>query len=268
MNIYQAKTYHEFLRNWIKTLPNQGRGALTRLAKHTGIHTTTLSQIMKGSRSISLEQGVNVCEYLGLNESETKYFLLLLQIERAGTRNLRQIFEKELKGLKDSSEEILRIVPNSGEISDSEKSEFYSNWYYVGIAVVSSIPKYNSVEALCTYLGLSKSRVKQAVDFLCRCKVLIQTNGKIEPGMRSTHLGSKSFLINRHHSNWRVKAMERHSNMEESELAYSSPMSLSKKDSQKVKEHLLELIQKVGKIRDPSPCEEAFFLNIDWLKIQ
>jgi len=54
--------------------------------------------------------------------------------------------------------------------------------------------------------------------------------------------------------------------LSESEIAYSSPMSLSKEDAEKIRKLVIEWVSQVNKIRDPSPCEELYFLNVDWIK--
>ncbi len=41
-------------------------------------------------------------------------------------------------------------------------------------------------------------------------------------------------------------------------------MSISEADSQKVKQLILKLVLEVNAIRDPSPCEKLYCLNLDW----
>jgi len=60
--------------------------------------------------------------------------------------------------------------------------------------------------------------------------------------------------------------MERHSALTSQELAYSSPMSLSEKDANRVRKKIMELVQEINKIREHSDCDQAYCLNIDWLK--
>jgi uncharacterized protein (TIGR02147 family) len=268
LRIFEHKTFSDFLTLYLKTLPNKGRGELRRLSIKTGIHSTTLSQAVKGVRPFSLEQVANICQYLGLNELETKYALLLLQVERAGTETLREIFISELKLLKHQTLDLVHVVKRGKDLSEAEKAVFYSNWYYSGIATFCSIPGLQNVSSLSNQTGLSKQRTNQVLDFLIRSGLCVEKNGRIEPGTNSTHLESGSPLVSRHHGNWRVKAMEKHPNLDgETEIAYSSPMSISKKDAAKVRALIMDFVKKVASIRDPSPSEEGYFLNIDWLKI-
>lgn len=267
MQIFEAKTFGDFLKKYLKTLPNGGRGVMRGISTSTGIHSTSLSQAIKGSRSFSLEQAVTICKYLGLTELETKCAVLLLQIERAGTNELKNIFRKDLQTLKQQSSELVNVVKAEKVLSEEDRAIFYSNWFYSGLAVLSSIPGLQNLNSLSDRAGLSKQKTSQAIAFLVRTGICSNNNGKIEPGTNSTHLEAHSPLVSRHHSNWRVKAMEKHVDFDgDSELAYSSPMSLSKKDALRIRSLLVDLIKDVAAIRDPSPSDEAYFLNVDWLK--
>lgn len=268
MKVFEAKTVSDFLKKYLKSLPNGGRGELRRLSLATGIHTTTLSQAVKGGRPFSMEQVANICCYLGLNELETKYALLLLQVERAGTEVLREILNRELKALKHQALDLVHVVKRDKILSEAEKAVFYSNWYFSAIAVFSSIPSLQNVSSLITRTGLSKQKINQAIEFLVKSGICVEKNGRIEQGTNSTHLEAKSPLVSRHHSNWRIKAMEKHPNLDdETEIAYSSPMSISKEDANRIRTFVVDLVKKVSEIRDPSACEEGYFLNIDWIKM-
>jgi hypothetical protein len=59
----------------------------------------------------------------------------------------------------------------------------------------------------------------------------------------------------------------RHPVLSDRELAYSSPISLSVADVEKVRGYITSLISEVNKVRDPSPCETTYVLNIDWIKL-
>lgn len=268
MKIFEAKTFADFLNKYLKLLPKRGRGELRKLSLATGIHSTTLSQTVKGDRPFSLEQVATICQYLGLNELETKYAILLAQAERAGNPALRDFFHAELKAVKQQASELVHVIKRDKTLSEAEKAIFYSNWYYSAIAVFSSIPGLQNASSLSAKTGLSKQTMNRALEFLVKSGICTEKNGKIEPGTNSTHLESKSPLVARHHGNWRIKAMERHPNLDqEEELAYSSPMSLSKSDAKRIRALLMDLVKEVGAIRDPSPCEEGYVLNIDWIKM-
>jgi uncharacterized protein (TIGR02147 family) len=267
MRVYEAKTFGDYLKKHLKTLPNGGRGVLRKISEATGIHPTSLSQAVKGERFFSLEQVEQISRFLGLTNTETKYALLLIQLERAGSESLKKIFQEEIKELRKQSGDLVNVVKHESILSDEDKATFYSNWYYSGIAVLCSLPSCDHSTALCERTGLAKQRLNQALKFLVSKGICTETKNQIKPGSKSTHLESSSPHISRHHGNWRLKAMEKHPNLDnEAELAYTSPMSLSKEDAQNIRNLIVDLIAQVNEIRVPSKCEEAYFLNIDWIK--
>ena len=93
LSLFSFSDYKAFIRTWIEQLPKQGRGEFARISRVTGIHKTTLSQIIKGSKDLSLEQAIKVTRHLGLNRIETEYFILLVDRARAGSEELRRHFE-------------------------------------------------------------------------------------------------------------------------------------------------------------------------------
>jgi hypothetical protein len=62
--------------------------------------------------------------------------------------------------------------------------------------------------------------------------------------------------------------MEHYPALKERELAFSSPMTLSKTDFSKVKDLLLNSIAKTHEILGPSQNEVLACLNIDWFEIR
>jgi len=241
---------------------------LRRMAAATGIHTTTLSQAIKGKRPFSPEQVAKICEYLGFSDLETRYALAQLHFERAGTEQLRKILKAELASLRRQAEDLTHVVRKDKVLTESDKAIFYSNWYYSAIAVLSSLEGFQDVPAISSRTSLPKPVINQAIEFLLNSGICVKRGSRLEPGTKSTHLEASSPLVVRHHGNWRLRAIERHSNLNSTlELAYSSPMSLSLSDAIKIRSMLIELVKKVNQIRDPSPCEDAYFLNIDWLRI-
>lgn len=267
MGIFEAKNFGDFLKIHMKNLPNKGRGLLRSIAIATDIHSTTLSQAVKGTRLFSLEQVASICQYLGLSETETKYALLLSQVERAGTETLRKIYTQELQSFKKQALDISSAVPKRKILAEEQKAIFYSNWYYTAITVLSSLPNLNEPFALSQRLGISKQKTNQAIRFLINSGICLEKNGKIETNANATtYLDADSPFLDRHLSNWRIQAMEKHPNIDETQLAFTSPMSLSKEDAKKIRTLIVDLIRQAHKICEPSACEEAYFLNIDWIK--
>ena len=266
MKVYEFLDYREFVSKTVRSLPKSGRGEYLKIAKHLGIHTSTLSQVLGGSKQFTLDQACALSDYLELGELETQYLLLLVELGRAGTERLRVTLKKQLSKIKEQSRDLSKVIPGKKELSEEEKAIFYSNWFYTGIWALTSIRGFQNVDTIAQYFNLPKFLADQVISFLVSTGLCVEEHGKLKPGATYVHLERNSPLIGRHHSSWRQKAIERHPLLSESEIAYSSPMSISKEDAERIRNLVIEWIEQVNKIRDPSPCETLYFLNVDWIK--
>src|SRR5687767_8849270 len=96
MTVFEFNHYKDIVRHWVAQTPGGGHGQYRKISAALNAHTTTISQIFSGSKDLTLEQGYALTEYLGLSETECRYFILLLERERAGTRKLHGFFEREI----------------------------------------------------------------------------------------------------------------------------------------------------------------------------
>jgi hypothetical protein len=238
------------------------------MARHCGIHASVLSLVFQKKRELTLEQAAALADYFGLNEAESQYLLLLVQLERAGNEPLRKLLRKQKETLLASRNQVVKRVKSSRKLTEEEKAIYYSSWLYSAVRILSALPGLSAKEPLRKKLGLGREPFQQIVDFLVRQGLCAEEGGRLRPLAHSTHLDGASPLVSRHHGNWRVKAMEKHPSLDqERELAFTSPMALSRADALKVRSLLLDAIEGVCRIADPSPSETAYFLNLDWLEI-
>lgn len=263
-NIYLFTDYRAFLS---ELLANR-RGELNRLAHSAQMSPSTLSQVFKGARDLTPEQSAGVCSYFGLPKSQTYYFLLLVQHSRAGTKELREIIQEQLNTIRMAENQLVKRVSVKKHLALGEQAIFYSNWYYSGVRNLLATSQVKTVQDIAERLGISRATAQEVIQFLVRHGLLQETaDGKWKNGPGSTHLEGTSPLVGRHHSNWRVKAMEKHPKLDhERELAYTSPLSISKGDVLKVREELMKTIVRVCEVVDRSVSEKTFCLNVDWFE--
>jgi hypothetical protein len=89
MNVFESEDYRTFLKTYLQVEEGQLAGARKRLLQATGISSSLLTQIFSETKQLSAEQGYEVSIHLGLTDVETDYFLLLIEIGRAGTEKLK-----------------------------------------------------------------------------------------------------------------------------------------------------------------------------------
>lgn len=248
-------------------MPKKGHGQLKKLAEFLGVHTTFVSQVFNGEKTLSAEQGMGVAEFLGLGELETHYFIKLIQIEKAGTEKLKKLILLEAKAIKEQAQRISsRLVVNE-VLPDEEKAIFYSAWYYSAIRLLVGIEGHQDPAVIASHLNLPRKTVSDVLNFLLGAGLLVREDSLLKVGPSKTHLEPESPFIRLHHLNWRNRALLNLERVDTEKLHYSSPMTLGKKDVPLVRARLVQLIEDVGKIIGPSPNEELMCLNIDWFRI-
>lgn len=267
MNIFEFDRYKDFVLARIKAMPHQGRGQMGRMAAALGMHSTLASQVFRGDKNLTPEQAAKLCDFLGLNDLESSYFLGLVNLERAGNESLRKMISRELGELRRKSLHLASRLPRSTELSEEDQAVFYSNWYYSGIRLLTSIPAYQDLDSISEYFAIPKAKARKILDFLLSRGLCVENGRRVEMGPKRTYIPAESPLVSRHHMNWRLRAIEKHETLSEKEFAVSAPMSLSERDFQRIRDRLIESVREITQIASDSPPEKLACLNIDWFKV-
>jgi uncharacterized protein (TIGR02147 family) len=267
--VYSFNDYREFLRAHATQEPGKRSGELTRMAAAAGIFPSYLSQILNGRRDLNLDQAVKVADHCGMKKPERRYFLLLVQLARAGSQRLKDETLSEMEDLRENHLRLSSRLPNQRELSLSEMTEFYSTWQYIAIRLYTAIPAYQTVSSLSAKLGVGEKQVRVILDFLVKTGLCVEYEaGKYSYTTAHMHLASDQPTVLRHHANWRLYALNRHAILDPArELAYSGIFALSAKDVYKIRALLPGWIDQVREITDPSPSRQVFCLNLDWCEV-
>lgn len=263
MRIYEFNNYKEYLNNWISIQPNGGHGILSKLAKELNVHTTLLSHTIRGEKDLTIEQAYSIGEFIGLGEDESDYFILLVQIERAGHHGLKNKLRKDLKKMKSKSQNIVTRVRTDMSLSTSEKAEFYSSWLYSAIRQLASIEQFQSRSALMGAFDIRRDELNRTLDFLIKTGLCVAADENVKIGPSNTHLEAQSPFVYNHHKNWRLKAIEKHNNMSNEDLMYTAPFTISNSDFGLLREKIIQFIEQFIKTADKTKNERLACLNID-----
>ncbi len=265
MDIFSTENYKEFVRSHIKSLPNRGRGQLRKMALYLEIHPVIITQVFNGDRDLTLEQAAKLTKFLMLSTFEAEYFISLVELARAGNQELRNIVHARIGKLRQSSQNMATRVPKNISLSEEAKAIFYSAWYYSGSRLASGLEQNRDIDDVAKCIGMDRSKVAKAVEFLLENKLCVIKNGQISEGPQFTFLSGDSPYIAKHHTNWRVKGIQTLDRQKkDDELFYTFPMSLSTELAKKIRAQLVEVIQGVTKQIKNSELETLYCLNIDW----
>lgn len=236
------------------------------MAKALGVHSTLVSQVLNGDKDFSLEQALLASEHVGLSGMESEYLLALVQRERAGSAKLRAHFAEKLASLKRESLQLAKRVTQDRVLTDLEKARFYSDWIYSALGLQTSVRGFDTIDKLAEHFELPRARVAEMVQFMLSSGLLREQSGALTMGAQRVHLEHGSPFLKQHHLNWRLKSMQRASDLSNEELMFTAPMSLSRADFMKLREQLVTVIKGVFELAKDSEAEQLACLNIDWFR--
>jgi uncharacterized protein (TIGR02147 family) len=265
---FEFDNYRKFLTKRLKEMPKKGYGQMSRLAVYLGVHSTLVSQVLKQHKSFSTDQAALVAEFFGLNELESEYFILLVQIERAGNTAAKNHYTKQLQRVLEHANTISHRVRVDAELSEEQRAVFYSDWAYSAIRQSVAIHGLNHAEPIAEYLGLPRKKVQKFLEFLVKAGLCNMKKGEFKVGPASTHVEASSPWVRVHHTNWRQKAIQSLDGDQSDKLYYTSPLTLAKRDCDVIREKILQFIEQVNSIVDPSPSETFYCLNVDWFPVE
>jgi len=267
MNIYNFDDYKKYIKKIFDT-EVEGRGRRSKLAEALHCQTGFISQVLNGETHFSLEHGIKINHFLGHNKDEEHFFMLLLQKGRAGSHDLEEYYASQIKFLREKKQEIKNRIAVDATLDEKDYHIYYSQWYFAAIHILSSIPHFQTREAMAQKLQLPLALVTTVLEFLLLKGLVVQKDNLYKIGHTRIHLDKKSPLISKHHTNWRIEAIKSlEHEKSEVDLHYSSILSLAKKDALKIREFLLELLEKSEPILRDSPEEELCALCIDLFEL-
>lgn len=266
-SIFEFTSVIEFLRYRLGDATKRN-GLKSGLAKRLNTQSSYISQILNETAKLSLEQGYEASHYFQMNTLESKYFLLMLQYERAGTEGLREFYKKEMKVVLESKDNFKKRLEDTESLTEAAKEIYYSEWLFLAIHVLVSIPEYSSADQISNKLGVAIEKVEQALQFLIDYDFISLINNRYAVGKRSVHLEKKSPHQFRHQLNWRLRAIQQiQSTMDDKNLNYAAVYSLSKADAEKIKENIMSLVKTNLQIVAPSKEEVIYCSVIDFFEI-
>lgn len=270
LEIYQFSTYKDYLS--FKLGPDgMGRGAKTQLADFLPCQSGFISQVLNGDAQFSLEHAIRIAKFLSLPPKEEEYFMLLVHFEKAGSPELQDYY-KTLIGKRRKDKETIRGRINAEDgPSLEDQAKYYSNWVYAAVHMASLIPEINTIHDIANRLRVEIAVVNEAVDFLEKAQILKKVDGRLRSGKVRIHLDKASYLINKHHANWRVEALkaidQNKQHNKQRNLHYSSVFAMSRDDFEKIRTMVLDHISSTEEVLRPSPEEDLFVMNIDFFRL-
>ena len=266
LDIFNFSDYRAYLKAWLEEAREARTSNLTRLAERLGVHTSFLAHVLGGTKNLSFEQATELCDCLEHTNLEREYFFAILQIERAGSAKLKKYWNEKKHVILLDRQKLKSRVGAHHELSAEDRAIFYSSWIYVAVFVATAIEEGQSLDQIADRFGLSRDKAQIILTFLVQTGICELHGSIYKMGKSVVYLTNDSPLVVKHHTNWRMRAIQKMDTREDQEIFFTSPMSMSNSDFQKIRDLLSKSIQSALEICKDSNAEDIVCLNIDFFK--
>lgn len=266
-SIFDFSDYKIYLREVIRRQPKGGRGFKAKLSAGMACQSAYLSRVLNGNADLSLEQAQRANAVLGHTKEESKFFLLLLLYNKAGTQELKQEFYEQMEQIIQQRLILKNRFNVKKSISREDQVTYYSAWYYTAAHFLLTVPEFQTRDAIAVRLGLPLKKVSSILDFLVSIGIATQEGHRFKTSAMRIHLENDSPMISKHHTNWRMKAIQSTERETPDELHYSAVITIAKKDALKIKSALVKAIESVRELVKESNEEELFCYTVDFFKV-
>ncbi len=262
--VFEFMDYKDYLNQMADSHP---RGFKKKLSELSGCQTAYISHVLNGTAHFSWEQVEAISTGIGHSDDEKEYFLLLSNYSAAGTPSLRKFLKARLDRIKESRLSIKERVRVRESLSREEQARYYSAWYFAAIHVMLTIPRFQSKEAIASYLKISPKLVTEVIDFLILVGLATKTGNKFVTGSAKIHLEKDSPLVSKHHTNWRMAAIRSFENESTDNLHFSSVFTLTERDSDQIRNILLKAIENSVSVIKEAKEEITMAMTMDFFRL-
>jgi uncharacterized protein (TIGR02147 family) len=266
-SVFEYTDYKKYINDRIDNSPSRGRGIKLAMAKHLSCQTAYISQVLRKDPNFNLEQAIKLNRFWEHNKAEGRFFLLMIQYARAGTRELEEYFVDLMEEIVEKRHNLKERLDIEDSLDDINQHIYYSVWYYAAIHILISIPEYQTPQAISERLKLPIEKVQDVLEFLQKTGLAVQEGVGYTIGKTRIHLAKDSIQVLRHHNNWRSRAVIAIDRNMNDDFHYSNVLSMSHKDIPRIREILIKAIEDCRAIIRESNEEELLIWNMDLFQL-
>jgi uncharacterized protein (TIGR02147 family) len=266
-NIYLLDHYKDLIIFLLKNSGIKARSTRKSLAEFVGCQVSYVTSVLNDNGNFNQEQIEACARFFHLNPQETQYLMALHSYNRAGSQSLKEYWSNELEKIRKKESNLKDKVSIKGELLQENENIYYSSWMYGAIHVALSLPGIDTVDALAELLMIPTEHCLRILSKLEDFQLVIKKEGKYQLTESLIHLSKDSPNIVKHHTNWRLRAIQSIETRNPNNLHYSASVTLSKEDFKKVKSILSDSIKNSIDVIKDSKEEGIYSLGIDFYSL-
>ena len=264
-SIFQFSSYKTAMASYLSGETN--RGQMTKAAEALNCQRSYISRVISDELQLTPDHAFNLSKFWNLKSDERDYFLALVDFERAGDPEYRAFVKLKISELKKKFESVQDRTERTALSLDAHQATDFSSWVWSAIHFLTSIPRYQSSEAIADRLGLHRESLSPYLAALEKQGFIEHKREKWIYKSGEFHAPKDSPLVSFLYQNWRSRAVLDSQIFSKDSVHFTQVQTLSLEDFEKVKELLLNFIADSSRIAGPSEPEECIAVTCDLFKI-
>lgn len=268
MRIYDFSDYKAYLKALIEKKSKKSHGYKAELARAANCPQSLISQVLHTKVHLSPDHGLALTTHWGFTSDERDYFLHLIQLSRASTREMRAYLEERLKEIRLRNEDLSTRFRQPRIENSQQEWSYFTNWIFASVHMLLTVPGFQKPHAIAQRLNVPQQLVENVLNALAQMQLvkepLKDQEEKWFATQASIHLSKHSPASAVNHFIWRQRAMDDVYRGDERSVHYTTLHTLSVEDAKRMRALLLECIEKTRKIAAPSKEETLIAFSCDW----
>lgn len=264
--IYSFKNYKDFIKEYLSENKKISRKVIS---EKLNCQASFISQVLNNDLNFSIEQAFKLTESFNLNKSESDFFILLVNFERAGTQDLKEYYKQKMDEFIVEERSIANKINLKTDLNEEFYNEYFGSWHYAAIHVFLMSDKSSyGISEIALRFGISNDLAEKVILFLEDYGLVEAKNYNYFATVKRIHLDKSSHLITQHHKNWRLKAVDScFDTSNKSNTHYSSIITIKKADKEIINNIIFKSLKEIEDVIDDSEAESLSVLNIDFFDI-
>jgi uncharacterized protein (TIGR02147 family) len=260
-SVFQFKSYKTWLENLFSNPDN--RGLMSQISRQVDCQRSYLSRVLNTKLQLTPDYAYKISQALHLSSEEQEYFLLLVDWDRCQDPGFRQYLLARLQKMKSGYAEVRQKIQRPQPATTIDEIQFFSAWYWAAIHLWCSSPGTHTTESVARKFSLDQATTARVLESLTEAQFLEKSGRGYKYRSGAMHMDRKSPLAHWNHSNWRQKALQDSQSGTETSLHFTNLQTMTRADFLKIRQLMLELIEKSERIARPSAPEELVAICLD-----
>lgn len=267
MNIFIESHYPTVLKKMVDERKNlDSKFTFQAIAEKTKIPKSYISKVVNGRAHFNADQLFLVCQHLDFDERQTRYMLLLLEIDRCCVKSRRDSLQNEIQAFREMMlDSKNHLKANSDSLPAEVLRDYYSDPINQIVHISLTIPQFQSdLRRLASDLSISPDELGEIITRIERMGLIEQKNHKIRPIIDNVHLPKTSPTYKPWRNQLKLMCLERlNRRSHRHDYSFSVTFSASEKSREKIHAEFLQFLKQTETIVAGSKRETTYQLNFD-----